>query len=452
LKARLSASVLVLKDDEVLLGHRIPALRFFGDYYAFPGGKLDSEDGEGEEGLLRCARRELEEEVGLKLGASAAGRLRSLTTLTTPPFAPKRYETRFFLLELREGEEVHLASGEFDELRFLKPREALQAWTRGEMRIVPPVLLFLRLLLKHGVDGLEEAARAEGERLAEGKLHPVYFSPGILLAALSTETVPPATTTNTLLVGHRRLYLVDPGTESPSEWARLDARLDELCAEGARLEGILLTHSHPDHVGGVHYFAKDRSLPVLAAPESLEQLPLDLHGIPSRALKQGDVLDLGEAPDGSPHWRLVVHETPGHHRGHLAFYESRYRSLIAGDLCSTLSTIVIDPHEGHLATYLKSLNRMLELEIETLYPAHGPAHPRGRELLLYYIDHRREREEKLLKVLREGARELPEILAKTYDDVSEEVLRYALRSLVSGLEKLREEGRVEVREGEWILK
>ncbi len=451
MKARLSASVLLLRGEEVLLGHRIPALRFFGDYFAFPGGKLDPSDGEGVEGLRRCAQRELGEEVGLMLDAGDAARLRPLTTLTTPPFAPVRYETQFFLLRLGEGEKVRRSSGEFDELRFMKPQEALQAWTRGEMRIVPPVLLFLRLLAKHGAKGLEEAARAEGERLAAGKLHPVYFSPGVFLAALATRTVPPATTTNTLVVGKQRLYIVDLGSDDPKEWARLSDRLDTFYQEGARLEGLLLTHSHPDHVGGVIHFARERSLPVLAAPESLAQLPLRAHGIKSQALKQGDRLELGEAPDGTTNWALEVHATPGHHPGHLAFYETRYKALIAGDLCSTLSTIVIDPHEGHLATYLESLRRMLGLDIETLYPAHGPAHPRGRELLDAFLTHRKEREEKLLRVLGEGGGELPQLLAKTYDDVPEEVLCYAVRSLVSGLQKLEEEGKAKRQGGAWVL-
>jgi glyoxylase-like metal-dependent hydrolase (beta-lactamase superfamily II)/8-oxo-dGTP pyrophosphatase MutT (NUDIX family) len=442
---------MLLRGDEVLLGHRVAELRFFGDYFAFPGGKLDPEDGEGEDGLLRCACRELGEEVGLDLDPKDAGRLRLLTTLTTPPFAPVRYETQFFLLCLEEGEEVRLTSGEFDQLCFMKPKEALLAWTRGEMRIVPPVLLFLRLLAKNGAEGILAAARKEGESLFQGQLHPVFFSPGIFLAALKTETVPPATTTNTLVVGHRLLYLVDPGSRDPKEWLRLNARLESFCAEGARLAGILLTHSHPDHVGGVLHFAKKWALPVLAAEQSLAQLPLKTHGISSQVLCQGDRLELGVAPDGSPGWALQVHATPGHHPGHLVFFEERYKALIAGDLCSTLSTIVIDPHEGHLATYLKSLRRMLELEVETLYPAHGPAHPRGRELLQYFLDHREEREAKLLRVLAEGVGDLPSLLQKTYDDVPDFALPFAVRSLLSGLQKLEEEGRITKCTGSWKL-
>jgi ribonuclease/clavin/mitogillin len=49
--------------------------------------------------------------------------------------------------------------------------------------------------------------------------------------------------------------------------------------------------------------------------------------------------------------------TPGHDRGHLCFRESRYGTMLVGDMLSTISTIIIDPPEGHLATYLQSLER-----------------------------------------------------------------------------------------------
>ena len=80
--------------------------------------------------------------------------------------------------------------------------------------------------------------------------------------------------------------------------------------------------------------------------------------------------------------------TPGHDRGHLVFLESRYGALIAGDLASTVSTILIEPPEGHLSTYLATLTRMAEVDFGHLYPAHGPAARDGRGLLRRYLRHR----------------------------------------------------------------
>ena len=61
------------------------------------------------------------------------------------------------------------------------------------------------------------------------------------------------------------------------------------------------------------------------------------------SLNSGDRIKLGTAPDGSEDWYLEATFTPGHDRGHLVFQESRYGALIAGDMISTIATIMIWP-------------------------------------------------------------------------------------------------------------
>ena len=129
---------------------------------------------------------------------------------------------------------------------------------------------------------------------------------------------------------------------------------------------------------------------------------MDLARVATQALEHGDVLELGRAPDGRPGWRLHVRHTPGHAPGHLVFIEDRYRAAIVGDMVSTLSTIVIDPPEGHMATYLDSLRALLAEDIGTLYPAHGLAQLDGPALLRRYISHREERESKLVRAIDAG--------------------------------------------------
>ena len=161
----------------------------------------------------------------------------------------------------------------------------------------------------------------------------------------------------------------------------------------------------------------------------------------ARELKGGERLELGRAPDGSADWGLEVHHTPGHDRGHLVFIEDRYRAALVGDLLSTLSTIVIDPPEGHMATYLDSLRRMTELELGVIYPAHGPAVKDGTRRFQAYLEHRRAREKKLVRALESGLSEREELLAVVYDDAPEPLRPVARRSLLAGLEKLVEDGR-----------
>ena len=161
--------------------------------------------------------------------------------------------------------------------------------------------------------------------------------------------------------------------------------------------------------------------------------------------------ELGSSPDGLPDWRLRALHTPGHDRGHLALLETRHRTLIAGDMLSTLSTIVIDPPEGHLATYLASLARLVELAPRVLVPAHGPAHPRAVELLEAYLEHRGVRERALLRELGHGPAPLQALLPRVYADVADALLPVAARSLQAGLEKLQEEGRAQEHAGRWEL-
>ncbi len=489
---RTSSSVLLTRgagaDLEVLLVERSPALRFLGGYWAFPGGVLDPElDGgdeapgvDGEPDSLRaCAARELFEETGVLLppwsahfaeeeratlrsalleergddplarwrAATEAARgsahgMRRVCRLTTPEFSPLRFRTLFLHATLPAGEELEIVPGELVDGRFVSPAAALADWRAGAISIAPPVLFLLECLAAESPDPLgalcERADRGARE-MASGILHPARFSPGVLCAPLRTPTVPPATTTNCYVVGERELWIVDPATYEERERRRLFEFLDGLRGEGRELRGVLVTHHHADHVGSVSAVAERYRLPVLAHARTLARIEPPPCG--TRELREGDELPLGAAPDGSPDWNLVALHTPGHDQGHLAFLDSRYRSLIAGDLVSTLSTIVIDPPEGHLATYLASLRRMLELGVVVVHPAHGPAERDGPALLRHYLDHRAAREAKLHDALERGLADEDELLAAVYDDVDPRALGLARRSLAAGLEHLEEQGR-----------
>lgn len=491
---RLSSAILLRRKkksrDQVYLVERNPNLRFFGGYHALPGGvvgpdELRATGSDRQEAVWRCALRELFEETGVwaasdstglspnerqelrqallqseRSGASVpdweerAARIlmspfRELGWMTTPPFAPVRYETLFLDLELPSTEEASIVPGELVGGRFWEAGEALAAWRRGEIRIVPPVLLILELMEQGSIDDLDRRVEGELAQFAAGKLHPVRFSPGIFMAALRSPTLPPATTTNTLLIGDERIYIVDPGTHEEEEQDRLFDKLHSLEQEGRELAGILLTHSHNDHVGSLRRCAETFGLSVLAHEISLSEVCLD--GIDTRELHHGDRIDLGRAPDDREGWQLEVLHTPGHHPGHLCFQEDHYHSLIAGDMISTVSTIVIDPPEGHLATYLDSLEALLARPRGTLYPAHGPALPDSHALLRHYLAHRKDREDALIVALRSGPMTVRQLLPEVYEDVEEALYPIAARSLLAGLQKLEEEGRTVSTDAAWRL-
>jgi glyoxylase-like metal-dependent hydrolase (beta-lactamase superfamily II) len=494
------------RDLEVFLAERAPELRFFGGYWAMPGGTLAKEDlgtapEEEAAGLQVCATRELFEELGLlrhelpaaqstpealqqkrtallahesddrrdkppspwadiiKDGQTPAP-MRVLCRIETPAFAPVRYDTVFFHVPMAECTAGTSTSdteclpdiwpGELVEGRFWSAEQALAAWREGELLLVPPVVILLEhFAVAADLDTFATAIEATANGYRSGRLHKVRFSPGIVLAPLRTPTLPPATTTNCYIVGQERLWIVDPGSPDPTEQRRLLDLLDELTANGAELQGVLLTHHHPDHVGGVHALCQARDLRVHGHPLTLDRIDTSIPR--GDKIEDGGRIDLGNAPDGASGWHLTAVHTPGHDQGHLCFVESRYGAMLAGDMMSTISTIIIDPPEGNLQTYMQSLERISTLTMTTLYPAHGPAVRNGQRLVQKYIRHRRQREATLLRVLGVEPGTIEQLLPRVYWDADPRLFPYAARSLLAGLEKLSDEGRASEHDGRWQL-
>src|SRR5690606_19175900 len=138
------------------------------------------------------------------------------------------------------GPSPEIWSGELTQGRFWYPQQALASWRNGDLLLVPPVVILLEHLAQAAdfepfAD--ETATTAAGYR--RGRLHQVRFSPGVVLAPLRTPTLPPATTTNCYIVGHERLWVVDPGSPYADEQQRLLQLLAEFTAQGKRIEGIL---------------------------------------------------------------------------------------------------------------------------------------------------------------------------------------------------------------------
>lgn len=454
---RAAAAVVLIadaaRDPRVYLVERAPELRFFGGYWALPGGTRGPEDGADDPKtgdrapLLRCAARELEEETGIALPPE---RLREVCRIETPPFAPVRYDTLFAMAEVPSGQEPKVTPGELVNGAFWRPADALRAWRAGELLIVPPVLILLEAMLAHGCgDAFVAAMAGIAQGYRDGKLHRVRFAPGVLMASVLSPTLPPATTTNCYVVGEQRLYVIDPGTHDARETERLCALLDELRGEGRTLEAILLTHHHVDHVGAVTPLSRRYGLPVHAHAMTLGRLKPGF--TVGKVLTDGDRLPLGRTPDGRDGWELEAVFTPGHDRGHLCFRDSRYASVIAGDMLSTVSTIVIDPPEGHMRTYLESLERLLAEPMGTLHPAHGPAARDGHRLVRQYLRHRSQRESALVQALAEGPTTIEALVPKIYWEIDASMHPIAARSLLAGVEKLAEDGRArQLPDGRWV--
>lgn len=433
-------------------------------------------------GIVACALRELFEEVGILLAASGgsdwpggsparavlaearsallageakldallarlgveldASRLVYAGRWLTPPFAPLRFDNRFFLLEWPATEalqpEVHV--GELEHGEWIDPGVAWQTWRRGEVMAAPPILHILQVLAEDGpVGGLPRLRDPKETNL--GPIRRVELRPGVVMLPLLTHTLPPAATTNAYLLGTGDCVLVDPGSGDPREQERLLSALAAARARlGRRVTAIWLTHHHPDHVAGVAALRAALGVPVLAHPETAKRLAPRGIGIDG-ALEDGARVVL-PGPAGEPPVSVLVVHTPGHARGHLCFLEEEERSLLAGDLVAGIGTIVVDPPEGNMDDYLGSLAKLAALRPKTLFPGHGPAIKNAEAKLREYIEHRLWREERVLAAWQSGLREPESMLPAVYDDVPKEAFPLAARQIVAHLERLRRAGKL----------
>jgi glyoxylase-like metal-dependent hydrolase (beta-lactamase superfamily II) len=224
---------------------------------------------------------------------------------------------------------------------------------------------------------------------------------GVTLVRADNPSPLTLTGTNSWVIGG---WVVDPGPA-------LDAHLDAVAAAVGEAEGIAVTHDHEDHV------------------EGLDALRSRLGDVPVISARGG-------ASDGDVVGPLRVLALPGHSDDHLAFVSDRV--AFVGDAVLGEGSVFVS---ADLAGYLEGLRRLRDLDLAVLCPGHGEPIWDVREKLDAYVEHRLDRERRLLAALDSGLRSEDELLDAAWSDAPTELRPFAAMSLRAHLEKLRSEGR-----------
>jgi glyoxylase-like metal-dependent hydrolase (beta-lactamase superfamily II) len=233
--------------------------------------------------------------------------------------------------------------------------------------------------------------------------------------------------TNTYLIGREDVTLVDPGPN-------ISEHIDEIIntADG-KIKRILVTHTHTDHSPAALPLSKLLDIPTYGRLVDGESTWEDETFIPDIVLSDKDILETEE-------YTIEVIHTPGHASNHLCFLIRDIKCLLTGDHIMDGSTVVIGPPDGNMTSYINSLEKLSNFEIDYFAPGHGNYIYEPKKTVQSIIRHRLSREGKVLRKLEEEGKASLDTLTKlVYDDVSEQLHPIAKFSLEAHLIKLIDE-------------
>lgn len=258
--------------------------------------------------------------------------------------------------------------------------------------------------------------------------------------------------TNTYLVGTgNRRVLIDAGDAETSKeyWNLLDQVLRD---EKATIEHLVVTHWHHDHIGGVNAIQSMlKSTSPIIDPAIVWKLPRapedkDVTEVEKsttwQVLKDEQVIEVEGA-------KLQIKHTPGHTTDHACLLLEKENALFSGDCVLGERTTVFED----LYDFMQSLNKILVMKPTVIYPGHGSVVENPVDSIQYYIEHREQRENEILKVLQEHGTKHSmsemDIVEHVYKETPKNLWPAAAMNVGHHLKKLLKEGRVQGETGKW---
>jgi len=174
---------------------------------------------------------------------------------------------------------------------------------------------------------------------------------------------------------NKNAWLIDPGNMNEQETKILG---DFITEKGLKIEKILLTHAHIDHILGLQWAADTFKVPVYMHQEDKEVLDMfQISGMrfginvdhihaDIRYLKEGDELDL----DGE---KFRIYHVPGHSPGSIVYHHEGEKFMISGDVLFEGSIGRTDLFKGNYEQLIEGIKtKLFILDPETkVFSGHG---------------------------------------------------------------------------------
>ena len=440
-----SVSVLFMHKDHVFAVQRQPYLLAFPGYHAFPGGKIDNDESsvpfktrilsDHDPRRMRAIQREVVEELGYDIEKGILQdevlSISELAEAVAPVFAPFRFRTWFYRIDLKKIVRFKADSGEIASSFWSTPENMLDEFREGKSLMVPPT----RWVLKGLIEDPQATALGDlSERYDEDNRVPsLEMLDGITLLPVRSVTLPPASRTNAILLGDEDTakLLIDPSPNSEEEYQRLLTTIQDRVPNA-----IFLTHHHPDHHQFSNQLARELRVPIILSKDTLQRLTAKFG---QQYFENIELQTVSENQQVSSwHGSAVrVYEIPGHDSGHLGLAPDSMEWFLVGDLIQGIGTVVIPSPEGDMATYLNTLKKVISLSPEVIIPSHGIP-MRTTHRLEETLKHRLQRESQILELHRSG-KSRQEILSELYSDTDKRLHPAAMQNIESHLAKLRKE-------------
>lgn len=242
--------------------------------------------------------------------------------------------------------------------------------------------------------------------------------------------------TNSYLVGHDTLALIDPGPLDDAHRAALVRAI-----AGRPVSHIFVSHTHRDHSPLAARLRDELGAVVVAEGPHRPARPLhvgevnlldasgDTDFVPNLVASDGAVIE----GDG---WALRSIHTPGHTANHMVFALEEIGVLFSADHVMAWATSIVAPPDGAMSDYMRSLDLLLHRHDRIYFPGHGGPVTRPKTFVRGLKAHRKMRERAILERVRAGDRTIPAMVGVIYRETDPRLHGAAGLSVLAHLEDL----------------